>query len=467
MRPPSVVALAHGARRAGLGRVLVAAAALTTLPPLVVLAHELDEHGTIQWEVDSAASTSEATSYVRVRLKAPAIAVPGRQPLNLALVLDRSGSMDDDSKIGYVRQAAHLVADNLTPDDHVVFIAYNEEVHALVPLHRAVNRDYLHHRIDELHADGYTNLSGGFLEGCAQLQTRAKEPGRHHLILLTDGLANRGVTDPEKLARLVARCSEGGITVTAIGVGTDYNEKLLRRMAQAGGGRYVYVAKPDQIPAAFQEELGALLAVVAQNVTVAVEVPQGVEVDRVYGWDEPPSPGRLKIPLGDLTSGEERVLLVKLRAKAGASSRPMESRVALTYDDVAEARRVTSERTAPIDGARPVGSGGAGATGPVLAYARLVEALDKIALAVRSMDRRQAAEVFQIRKQDYPPLKQAAVASDDQDFVNKAFLFEHFAKELEELVHEGALHEHSEARARLQKELDYRRYLAEHHRSPH
>ncbi len=442
------------------------------VPPLLtrpLLAHEPEGRGTVEWKVEASRLTlgpDGSELYLRMRLKAAGPAAEGRPPLTLALVLDRSGSMGDEAKIGYLREAAHLVVDNLTPQDHLSLVAYNDQVEVSVPMQRAVNREYLHHRIEELHADGYTNMSGGLLEGCAEVEKRKAAAGRHHVILLTDGLTNRGVTDVEKLAKLVQRCSGGGTTVTAIGVGVDYDERLLRRVAQAGAGRFVHVGKPEQIPAAFQEELGALLAVVAQNVKLTVELPVGIEVERLYGWEEPSKPGPLEIRLGDLASGDEQVLLAKLRAARGADAAgPIQLRASLTYDDIAEARRVQAEQTLSVERG-DAGKAGGPVAEPLLAYARLVEALDTLSLAVTSMDRRLAAEVAQIRKQDYPSWKQTAVASNDQDFVNKAFLFEHFARELDQLMAEGALHEHSEERALLQKEIQYRRYLRDHHK-PH
>jgi hypothetical protein len=104
---------------------------------------------------------------------------------------------------------------------------------------------------------------------------------------------------------------------------------------------------------------------------------------------------------------------------------------------------------------------------PVLAYAQLVEAVDKIGIAVHSMDRKLAAQVLDIRRRQYPALKQIALDTRDQDFYNKAFMFEHFARELQNLIDRGALHEHSAARAELQKELHYRRYLMDHHEHGH
>ncbi len=433
-------------------------------------------HPTLEWTLQSSHATlaPDATGfYVRFRVVAAEEAVQARQPLNLALVFDRSGSMEEESKIGYLRQAGHLVTDNLTPQDHVALVAYNHQVHTLVPMHPVVNREYLHHRIDELHAEGNTNLSGGLLEGCAEVGKRFGQPGLHHVILLTDGLANRGVIDPNKLVELVKRCTGGGVTVTTIGVGTEYNETLLSRLAQAGGGRYVYVAKPEQIPEALHQELGALLAVVAQNAKLKIELPPGVEVQQVFGREEPLQPGVVEVPLGDLTGGERRVLLVKLRLNQDVpAGGPIELRAVLTYDEVAEARRIESRQTLTINGAAAGEVTQASQISPasenqVLAYARLVEAVDKLAVAVEGMDRKLAAEVLETRSNQYPALKQAAIASGDQEFVNKAFLFEHYARELQELIETGALHSHSEERAKLQKELHYRRYLMEHHRHGH
>ena len=115
---------------------------------------------TLSWTLDSSHSaiTSDTSNfYVRLRIKAANVKME-RQPLTLALVFDRSGSMKEEAKIGYVREAGHLVVDNLSKQDHVAFVAFNHQVHTLVPLHPAVNREYLHHRIDELHAGRYISV---------------------------------------------------------------------------------------------------------------------------------------------------------------------------------------------------------------------------------------------------------------------------------------------------------------------
>ena len=146
-------------------------------------------------------------------------------------------------------------------------------------------------------------------------------------------------------------------------------------MAQAGGGRYVYVAKPDQIPSALRRELGDLLSVVAQNVKFKMELPPGVEVNQVFGREEPLNAGVLEVPLGDLTSGEERVLLVKChKASDPAPGGPIELGAVLTFDDVAQARRIDSKQTMAIERTAAAGGNAAKTNGPVLAYARLAAA---------------------------------------------------------------------------------------------
>ena len=247
-------------------------------------------------------------------------------------------------------------------------------------------------------------------------------------------------------------------------MGTDYNENLLSQLAQAGNGRYVYVSEPDKIPTAFEQELGSLSAVVAQNVTLRMSVPAEFEALQIYGREEPLEPGEIEIPLGDLTSAEDNVVLIKLRAKSRPST-AIELQMTLTYDDVANARRVEEQQSIVLQHSANVYA--VDDRNPVLAYAKIVESVDKIALAVLSMDRKLASEVLNIRNRDYPIWKQVAIESKDQQFYNKAFMFEHYARELQHLIDTGALHDHSQVRAQLQKELHYRQFMMHHHGHKH
>lgn len=430
--------------------------------------------GEVQWSMESSHTTlpvSGQNFWIRLRLHAPERKDVQREPLTLAVVFDRSASMNNDAKIGFARQAGHIVADNLTPQDYVSLISYNDQAQILVGLHAVINREYLHHRIDELVASGNTNMSAGLLEGCAQVEKRLQQPGQHHVILLTDGLANRGVYDSRALVSLVQRARQRGIGVTTVGVGSDFNESLLTQMAQAGGGHYSFAANADQIPTAIGQELGSLLAVSAQNVNFKLDLPEGIEVQQVYGHEEEFKPGILEESLGDLTSGEERRLLIKLRILPqfnAAGDASVVLRGELNYDNLALAQRRQMEQSVSLARSQAkTATASQNETTAVLGYAQLVEDVDKIELAVKSMDRNLASEVMQIRDRQFPALKKLANATRDQDFVNKAFMFEHYSRELAELIEDGALHDHSAERAQLQKELQYRRYMSDHHRGEH
>ena len=240
----------------------------------------------------------------------------GRLPLNLSLVLDRSGSMAGE-KLEAAREAAALVARRLRPADVVSVVAYD---HAVVPVARPAPRAEqaeLVERILEIPAGGTTNLSGGWLMGRDFLTENRREGGVNRLLLLTDGLANRGITDHEQLMGLCLHAKREGITTTTIGFGEDYDENLLRGMADAGGGNLHYIEKTDQAAGVFGDELKDLLEVAAQNVSVTVTPADSIELVAVHhDYPRSISGHSLRLELGDLYAGEPRSLLAEFLLKS-------------------------------------------------------------------------------------------------------------------------------------------------------
>ena len=233
-----------------------------------------------------------------------------RTPLNLSIVLDRSGSMHGP-KLHAARDAAALLVQRLAPEDIVSVVAYDDHVRTVAEPSSA-NGHQLSNDIRAIGAGGGTNLSGGWLRGRDHVARNVSPKSANRVLLLTDGLANVGITDPEQLVGMCAHANEHGIRTTTIGFGEDYDEQLLGRMAEAGGGHMHYIEHADQAAAIFGEELAGLLSLAAQNLTVTI-VPgpaaQAVAVHHSYPRFE--TPDGLRLELGDLYAREPKLLLME------------------------------------------------------------------------------------------------------------------------------------------------------------
>ena len=406
--------------------------------------------------------SAPASLLLKVDYASAAIPPATRPPLNIALVLDRSGSMAEDKKFAYTLDAAREVIANLSDRDIISVVAFNERVLVLSPAGRAVNKPFLYHRLEEIAPEGYTDLSAGLLEGIAQVNSQAAEGQLKQVLLLTDGKANRGVTTTASLRKMVEKARAKGIGLSTLGCGTDYNEKLLTEMADVGGGRYTYVKAPEQIPDAFKEELRGLMEVVAQNVRLEVALEQGA-IGKVFGqvWERPlPSH---QINIGNLRAGERGTVLLALKPaeyKDGASIR---ATAKLTFDDPQAGERVV--RTASAQAAfAPGGGQKADENEEVVIYGGLLGALEAATEGGEGFDRQRYQQALMGFAQWYGRAREFALTSRNQDLLNHAFLLKHLLEEMEAAEKQGKMHPHSEAREKLKKESDYQRYLLLHHR---
>ncbi len=249
--------------------------------------------------------------HVLLKLSAPP-GGPGRNRINLVLVLDKSGSMRD-SKIAAVKEAAKLILDRLGAQDSLSVVVYGTEVQPLLKPGSNADKDYAKRAIDSITTGGATNLSGGLLMG---LKFADKARGRDsvtRVVLLTDGLANRGLTDPEKLAEIAGKHARKGIITSTLGFGDGFNEDFLTRVAQAGGGNFHYIRTADDVPGAFEKELGDALSVSAQNVVFTIMPAPGFETAEILNscpWGR--EAGFVEVFAGDLFSGEARKLLARI-----------------------------------------------------------------------------------------------------------------------------------------------------------
>jgi len=200
-----------------------------------------------------------------------------RRPLNLSLVIDRSGSMAGD-KIDYTRQAAQFLVQNLGVNDTLSIVLYNDTVETLLLPEKVQRKDAISQKIAEIKPSGTTNLSSGWLEGCKLVAQNLDNPSVNRVILMSDGLANRGVTDKAQLVTMAQQKFGEGVSTTTMGLGNDFNEDLMMEMASSGGGAFYFIESPKVTPQIFQEELQGLLNVVAQNLVIGVLPSDGVNI---------------------------------------------------------------------------------------------------------------------------------------------------------------------------------------------
>lgn len=317
-----------------------------------------------------------------------------RAPINLALVIDRSGSMRGD-RLEKAKTAALMVVDRLGPEDTLSVVTFDSEVEILVPAAKVTDPEQIRRAIMAISDRGQTALHAGVNTGLGQVREFFAATRINRLILLSDGQANVGPSSPEELATLGIEAGKLGIPVTTIGLGLGYNEDLMTQLALSSDGNHGFAETPGQLESLFASELGDVMSVVANDVIIEIELAPGITP--VRGLNRPISiKGRkVEMKLAQIYGKQRKNVIVEVAVPKGVAGKSRKlGDVAVAYRNLATRKqaKVAEALAVTFDGSRAVVEKSANQRVMVGVTAALANERQKQAVALRDAGKPAAAK---------------------------------------------------------------------------
>lgn len=275
-------------------------------------------------------------AYVLVEAQPTAAVADVRMPLNFGFVLDHSGSMRGE-KVEQLREAVKLAIDQMADEDRVAVVVFNDSADVVAPNMAAADRDQLKDKVARIRAGGGTTMSRGMREGLHQIKAGLSGERMSRMLLLTDG---QTFGDERDCVRLASDAASDGITVTALGLGDDWNEDLLDEIAAAGSGESDFIDAPDKIVPLFSQTVQRTQATVVHNAELILRLVSGVVPRQVWqvtpmisnlGY-RPLSERDVQVALGEIDSQGGKSVLIELMIPPRPAGRYRIAQAEVTYD---------------------------------------------------------------------------------------------------------------------------------------
>ncbi len=253
--------------------------------------------------------------------------------LNISIVIDRSGSMQG-VKMGYAKKAAKSIIDHLETTDYVSIVMYDNSIDSVQEPTLAFNKELIKNKIDKITPRGSTNLWGGTERGYEYVQKNYKPGYINRVLLISDGLANVGITDSIKIRNNVQKFKDvHGITLSTFGVGLDYNETLMTDMAETGAGNYYFIDAPEKMIGILDKELNGMLNIVARSAELIIRLPKGVKIEFCYPLRYTQNGEVVTIRMLDLFAEEIKATMIQFRSDDKLNN-PLKFITTLSYTDI-------------------------------------------------------------------------------------------------------------------------------------
>jgi Ca-activated chloride channel homolog len=334
---------------------------------------------------------SGGEAWLQIGLQARSTQTDLVAPLNLALVIDRSGSMNSPEKMPYLKRSLSVFLKNLGPEDMVAIVAYSDTAQVVLPSRTLGDGTWIQATIERLQPGGSTNLYAGLMAGFREVERNLDIRRNNRVILLTDGIANVGVIDPARIAADALAYNNRGIYLSTIGLGQDFNDALLSQLARQGKGAYHFVDSAEEMDKVFRDESAGLVQKAAADVSIIVTPADGVQLQSITGYEGTPPSGPVQIKMRDMGTGDSQVVLVKLTVAAGSRNAPCSlAQVELRYQDLFAQRQESATLCLPAE---------ASLTGPYdpLADTQVLRnvTIQRTAEGIKEIDRLYRAQSYQ------------------------------------------------------------------------
>lgn len=271
-----------------------------------------------------------------------------RIPANIAIVLDKSGSMQGE-KLQRAKEAAVMAIKRLNGEDIVSVVSYDSRVNVIVPATKVTDKKQIFSAINQIRANGNTALFAGVSKGAKELRKFLDLNKVNRVILLSDGLANVGPSTPNELGSLGLSLAKEGMSVTTIGLGLGYNEDLMTQLAGFSDGNHAFVENAEDLAKVFQYEFGDVLSVVAQGVEIIIHCHNEVKPLRVLGRDADIRGNKVFTRLNQIYSEQEKFIILEVEVpQQRAETRLKLVDVGVTYTDLFSQKRESIERYATV-----------------------------------------------------------------------------------------------------------------------
>lgn len=356
---------------------------------------------------DALVSGKTQKTYIKISLEGVKFKDEERRtPVNVALVIDRSGSMRGE-KLAQAKEAAIMALNRLTSRDFASVVIFDHNVDVIVPATRLDEDLSFARKIREIRAGGNTALYAGVRQGVRQLENFLDRERVNRVILLSDGIANVGPSTPEALGELGRKIAQKGISVTTIGLGLGYNEDLMTKLAFNSDGNHAFVEEPDDLVKIFNQEFGDVLSVVAQEVEIEIIFRNGFRPLRSIGREAKIKGKRVTFKLNQLYGAQEKEAVLEIETDgSGQAGKAQIADVKVRYLNMASKRQDSVEDGVSVRFTKSTEEAERSINKDVLVSATSQIAVERNEMAVKLRDQGKVKEARELLKDNADYLRQ-------------------------------------------------------------